>query len=564
MNQKITPKVYTPLRRNLRKKKTEVPKQRPSVYLKTMFNTESSSKLHLFLFLLYSGTSLNTLIPTSYLSIKSAQKKALFYFREGKLYMESEVNSFNKFFDLTKESELRKYRQPKYIHFTSNSVHLYADEVEAREHKIDTQFSLLQKYVYSSSKYSKKMRICWNKEKGFNYWLVSNKNSLPKTEWFANELSLRPKDSLYKFNVTDFNYAGRLLKTSLSPFNLHSSKLKNSNLTAGKKTLDSTVRINNITRQQSMNKCNFTHTFYLTKQSDFENSVSVNVHIRYAQLEGIIKDFLGMIERWGEIVNASPVSEAYFDFIENSKGRWFLIGCKIKGIDLELLLQSVSLRRFIRASTSNPYEVKKVENSNSEEEILHKKLLNIKERLNSITLHPISYVSFDKKSEYSLYTSFSASLSSPQSFQSGVNRESQISTLAHLYDRTIMRAKELKKQARIHQEILMEYNLRKDCIDNIINEIVAAIGSNELFAGSIKLLSKNGGFCEFINNCLQGNPPNNRTVATQLIKEIGVNKRNFQDFLLCINGVLEKYYEEECKDLLMYRFIDNTGFNEDN
>ena len=562
MNQKTSQKVFTPLRRNLKKKKTEAPKQRPSVYLKTMFNTEFSSKLHLFLFLLYSGTSLNTLIPTSYLSIKSAQKKALLYFREGKLHIESEPNSFNKFFDLTKESELRKYRQPKYIHFTTNSVHLYADEAEAREHKIDTQFSLLQKYVYSSSKYSKKMRICWNREKGFNYWLVSNKNPLPKTEWFANELSLRPKDSLYKFNVTDFNYAGRVLKTSLSPFNLYSSKLKNSHTPKGKNSSDLSVRLSNITRQQSMNKHNFTHAFYLTKQSDFENSASVNVHIRYAQLEGIIKDFLGMIERWAEIVNASPVSEAYFDFIENSKGRWFLIGSKIKGIDLELLLQSVSLRRFIRASTSNPYEVKKVENSNSEEEILHKKLLSIKERLNSIALHPVTYVSFDKKSDYSLYTSFSASLSCRQSFQSSMRRENQISSLAHLYDRTIMRAMELKKQARIHQEILGEYNLKKDCIEDIINEICAAIGGNELFAGSMKLLSKNGGFCEFINNCLQGNPPNNRAAATQLIREIGVNKRNFQDFLLCINGVLEKYYEEECKDLLMYRVIDNTGFNE--
>lgn len=561
MNHKQNHKTFIPLLKKS-KLKPDPPKQRPSVYIKTMFNTEFSSKLHLFLFLLYSGTSLNTLIPTSYLSIKSAQKKALFYYREGKLHMESEVNSFNKFFELTKESELRKYRQPKYIHFTSNSTYLYSDESEARDLIVDQQFSLLQKYIYSTSKYSKKMRICWNKEKGFNYWLVSNKNPLPKTEWFATELSLKPKNSLYKFNVTEFNYAGRLLKTSLSPFNLHSSKLKNSHALSNKKKLDNMSKLNNITRQQSMNKCSFSHKVYLTKQYDLENSASVNVHIRYGQLEGIIKDFLGMIERWREIVNASPVSEAYFDFIENSKGRWYMIGCKIKGVDLELLLQSVSLRKFIRTSTCNPYEVKKVEQQHSDEELIHKKFVDMKERLNSISIQHANYVSFDKSSGYSLYNSFSSSLCSPLSFQASVSRNSQLSPLAMLYDKTIMKAKELKKQARIHQEILKEYNSRKDCIQNIVAEIVASIENNEMFTGNIKFFGKHGGIHDFFDNCLQGNPPNNKSEATQLIKEIGVNKRNFQEFLLCIIGVLEKYYEEEFKDLLMYRIIENTGFNE--
>lgn len=561
MDKSSKSKLLLPLRKSTRVNTAKSPKIRPSVYLSTIFNKDFSSKLHLFLFFLYSGSSLNTLIPTSYLSISSAQKRALFYYREGELHMESDNHSYDKFFELTKESEIRKYRQPKYIHFTASTVQLYADEAEAKAHQTTQEFSLLQKYINCSSKYAKKLRIRWNKEKGFTYLQVSNKNPLPKTQWFTDHLSTRPKNSSYMFNVSEYNYAGRLLRTSFSPFNLHKSKIKQIKPKKNELIGHLSTQINLYTRQTSLNRGSFNTATYITKQSDNVNSVTVTVHIQYALLEGIIKEFLVMVDRWREIVNASAINEAYFDFIENSKGQWLLIGCKIKGIDLELLLQSVSLRRFIRTSTTNPFEVKKVEHSHNEEEVIYSRLAGIKDRLENIKVSPALYVSFDKNSEYSLYNSYSSSICYNHSYQPSISRDSLLSPLADLYDQTINRAKELKKQAKIHEELLSEYGIRKDWIETIINEIIFAVGNNESFNLGSKTYIKNGSLKEFFDTCLQGLTPVNRAGTCQMIKDLGVNKRNFQEFLVCVNGVLEKYYEEDIKDLIIFRVIDNTGFN---
>ena len=126
-----------------------------------IFKTEYSSKLHLFLFLLYSGTSVNVIIPPSYILLKQAQRRALYYHAEGELHMENEESSLDHFFEITKETEIKKYRQPKFILFVKDKTLLCADEAEAREnmrtHKTD--FCLLQKYVCSNAKYSKKIRV---------------------------------------------------------------------------------------------------------------------------------------------------------------------------------------------------------------------------------------------------------------------------------------------------------------------------------------------------------------------------------------------------------------------
>jgi hypothetical protein len=556
-------KLLLPMRKSTRLNSTETPKQRPSVYLSTIFNKDFSSKLHLFLFLLYSGTSLNTLIPTSYFSISSAQRHALFYFREGELHMESDSHSYEKFFELTKELEMRKYRQPKYIHFTTSSVQLYADEAEAREHNTSQEFSLLQKFINSGTKFSRKLRIRWNREKGFTYFLVSNKNPLPKSQWFTDQLMARPKNSSYMFNVSEYNYAGRLLKTSFSPFHLHKSKMKT--LASDKKKLligHLKAHLNNFTRQASLTKVAFAASTYITKQSDSQNSVTVTPHVKYAALEGIIKDFLSMIERWRDIMNGAPVNEAYFDFIENSKGKWLLIGCKIKGVDLELLLQSVALRRFIRTSTSNPFEVKKVENHHSEEEVITKKLDNIRTRIDGIKVKPAEYVSFDRENEFSIYKSFSASLSLAHSYQPSVVRDNIVSPLAELYDKTVFRAKELKKQAKINEELCREYKARQGLIETIISEIIGSVLSHDQFSAGIKPLTKTSSFKEFIDTCLKGGILDSRSMTHQMIREIGVNSRNFQEFLMCFNQVLEKYYDDDCKDLIIFRVIDNAGFND--
>ena len=162
-----------------------IPKMSTSpMNLPIIFGTEYSSKLHLFLLLLYSGTSVNVMIPPSYFEFKLAARAALYYHSEGELHMESEDNSLDNFFEHSKENDIRKYRQPKFIHFTKDNLFLYADEAEAKSNfeACRSEFSLIQKYIPSSTKYSKKLRVVWNREKGFSFRLVSNKNILPKSQ----------------------------------------------------------------------------------------------------------------------------------------------------------------------------------------------------------------------------------------------------------------------------------------------------------------------------------------------------------------------------------------------
>ena len=47
---------------------------------------------------------------------------------------------------------------------------------------------------------------------------------MPKTQWFAKESSLKHENSAYMHNISKYTYAGRLLKTSVSPFNLYRPK----------------------------------------------------------------------------------------------------------------------------------------------------------------------------------------------------------------------------------------------------------------------------------------------------------------------------------------------------
>ena len=550
--------------RSVPPQETQVPKRAKSPDKQPSFNSEYSSKVHLFLFLLYSGTSVNIVIPTSYLEIKSAARKALYYYSEGELHMESEPNSLSKFFEIARDSELKKYRQPKYIHFTKESINLYSDEQEIRDalKTCNPEFSLLQKYVPSNTKYSKKTRIIWNKEKGFYFSLVSNKNPLPKTQWYTKESSQKHTSSSYFHNLTDYAYAGRILKTSLSPLNLYPSVLGKQKVAAPTSSIKCSLSHRfSYDRQQSLNNNEFNQKMYLCKQSDQVNSITIPIHIQYLNLESMIKSFMKLIEKWTERVSAAATIDACFDFVEDHKGRWYLIGCKCRNMKLELLLQSISLRKFVRNHTTRTFTEKKIDHfpKNAEEQI-QRKLQDFHQRLSSLSVSPSEVTNLSQEVIGKVYEDYAHTLNNSSLSLRNKAKSGVLSPLANLYDETLLEAKDRKKEIDIQRELRKEYEKKgKERIEGFINEVIAGLSSHESFGKYFRSVQKINGLKEFLDSMAQGKPPIIKSVIYHLMRDLGINRSNFQEFLLLVNSALDKIYEDQYRDMILMRIVDFSG-----
>lgn len=548
------PKSFFPLKSH--KKKPSHSKPSPSESSPSFpFTTDYSSKVHLFLFLLYSGTSINIVLPPSYLIIKSASRRALYYYKEGELHMESDSQILERFFEISKDSEIRKYRQPQFIHFTKESIKIYSDELEARKslHESTSEFTLLQKYIPSSTKYAKKVRVTWNIEKGFSYCVVSNKNAIAKTQWFLQESTQKRSNSSYFHNISQYAYAGRLLKTSLSPLNLYKSVLKPTQVLPKSSKKPNTGDLN---RQPSMFVNNFDLNIYLSKQSDLINSIIVPVHIKYLHLESVATRFLKLINTWTERLNAPITFDVCFDFIEDPNGRWYLVGCKCKQLKVELLLQSVSLRRFIRNNTHRTYTEKKIDHlPKNEEEYLQKKLKDFHQRLSSVHVSA-SEVSRTTVGNEKIYSDFIDSLNQNTWKVKNEEKVEYLSTLAELYDNTVVSAQVRKKEIGIQKELKKEYEKKKWGVEEFINEIVLGLGSHELFGKYFRSAQRVSGLRVFLDNLLQGKPPIRKNQVHLLLKDLGINKHNFQEFLMLVNNALEKIYDDHYKEMVLIRIID--------
>jgi hypothetical protein len=428
-------------------------------------------------------------VPPSYLVLKQTDRKALYYYSEGELKMESEETSLDKFFELNRNLEVRRYRQPRFIHFLKDNVLLYGDEAEAREGLRDriSDFSLLQKYVASSTKYSKKVRVVWNVEKGFSYNLISNKNILPKTQWYSKQCGQKHENSSYMHSISKYSYAGRLLKTSLSPFNPYKSVLNTQSALTVPKAKINTIDQDNLKRQPSVNNCGFNQFLYLTKYSDVFNSITLNLHIKYLQLESTAKEFLKFVEKWRKRVSAAPINDVCFDFIEDSKGTWYLIGCKCKALKVDLLFQTLSLRRYGKNGTVRHMTEKRLEFvQRNEEDLLQKKINDFKHRLNSLSVSSPNVALPSTEFDNQFYTQFIHSQPISRASFRPKHQSGDLSVLVDLYDKTLISAKERKKEIHVQSELFEEFKKKINVVDVILNEIILGLSNNDNFNSNIK------------------------------------------------------------------------------
>lgn len=525
--------------------------QRALKFKKHPFNPELSSKTHLSLFLNYSEADLDLHIPPTLLLLNSINKQILFYHKAGELHMEEGSSTTSKFIDLAKDQEVHKYRQPKFISFNETGISLLNDEEDLKPlFRTDCQ-TCIQKFIASDKKNSTKLRIFWNRDKGFTYWTVNNKNSLPKTQWFQEE-SIKKVQSSYMFKVNEFHYAGRLLKTSMSPFNLYSSKIKKI------KSQREIIKHNELfIRRNSHVKSTYPLNLYLAKQSDPENSSSYKLLLNYPKLEFFISSIVAAVDKWVENLGTRDVKKASFDFVEDRKGKWFFIGCKFQDIDFESHLQSLNMTKA-RINGKMQMQELRLEEGNEQKEKYSQKITDLKNRVFSISVRSARYIDLDKSSMIALYRPMNKD--SHFSEWHTTKNDSEISPIASLYDTTINKARELKKKTQQYSEVFNEYLKKGHKIPEIIEEIIDSMSLNDNFSPYTRLFTKVLNFKEFLDNSLRGLVSNIKTGNNQILKDLGVTRRNFEEFIMILNSVLLKHYEEDIKEIILENIIESSGF----
>jgi hypothetical protein len=378
---------------------------------------------------------------------------------------------------------------------------------------------------------------------------VINKNQLPKTQWFQDE-RIKKGQSSYLFKVNDFHYAGRLLKTSMSPFNLYSSKLKQTRGAQSKTTKSSDF----IIRRNSHAKISYFQNSYLAKQSDAENSLSSKLLLSFPKLEFVVSSIMNSFDKWTENLGFQVVKKACFDFLEDRKGKMFLVGCKFQDIDLEAYLSCLSLKRVTFNGESQVQETR-FEDFSAEKEKFSKKILDFKKRLESISVKSVGYVDTDKSSVIALYKP----VNNNRSKLSSTKIDNELSPIAKLYDSTINKARELKKKTKQFSVIFEDYCSKGCTIIEIIDEIIDLLTLNDNFAPFMRQYLKVLNFRNFLDSCLRGLVFSVKS-SNQLLKDLGVTRRNFEDFIMTLNSSLSKHYEEELKDLILENLIESSGF----
>jgi len=522
------------------------------------FKAEISSKSDLALFLTFAETSFNALIPPTLITLKSVNKQYFFYYKEGQLHLETDKQAGKHFFELSRDTGHYKYKHPRLIEYTPSGIWLFSSEEEAKQLQGGSEMSLLQRFVHNDKKYSKKLRILWNRAKGTTYWTVKNTNSLLKTQFFTQLTRNVIQHSSYMYKTNEYKHAGRLLKTSFSPFNLYQSTQR-----LEKKSSSSSIHINYNQsdmdkRKSSININNFNISIHLAKQSDCYNTKNYEETLKNPKLEKIIQNFFEIFDRWTENLGFSPIKKASFDFIEDLKGKWYLVGCKLPGIDKDTYLLSVNLKKVNLNGTVSMKQSNLEEEIKADQEKYKQKFVDIRQRLASIKCSPAHFVESDKSSVISMYKSL-PSLTPLQSFYK-INSEKRLSPIAELYDLTIDKARELKKRTKMYSDLAKIFQNNEGGIESMLNEIFESLAKSESFGMYLKQSNRWSIAKEFIKGCINDTNLPGKLLGKEVFKDLGVNRRNFQEFIYITNNVLSKHFEENLKDLLLERIIEGIEY----
>lgn len=549
INSKLIIPVKT--RRRTLEKKQNIELRRKS---RSPFKAELSSKTHFSMFLNYTEGSFSVLIPPTLITMNNLNKQFFFYYKEGHMHMETGHLASRKFFEICRDGGTSKYKHPKFIQFSHLGIWLHASEEEAKQSQVNTDMSLLQKFVHPDKKYSKKLRIMWKRFNENSYWEIKNMNALTKTQLYSQQTSNRIQHSAYMYKLKEFSHAGRLLKTSFSPFNLYQSKLN----TTHKQTLSSqAIHLNvrdKISRKSSFNINKINLSIHLSKQSDKFNTISIEHPIKYPKLEKMIENFIEIFDRWTENIGFPPIKKASFDFVEDLKGKWNFIGCKFPGIDMDSYLQSINLKRVQLNGTVLMKQSNLKEEIKADNEKYKQKFFEIKQRLVSINCKPANLIENEKNSVISFYKTLP--IHEPLNLNTKKNSEQRLSPIAQLYDVTIEKARELKKRSKLYSDLngLLEGN--ENFTEAVLDEIFEDLGKNEMFGLYLKQGNRGVYSKEFIRNCIEGKKFNDKMKAKDIIKDLGVNRRNFQEFVFVLDKVLGKFFDENLKELLLERIVE--------
>ena len=231
------------------------------------------------------------------------------------------------------------------------------------------QSQMLQRYIVPPNRVPVKIRVYWKALEGPRYFLIESCSAFPEKRQFETRDGNYSIANKYQHNLSDFPYAGQLLKSSFNSFMPEKSKIT--------KETRATTR-NNLLRYQKSQYTSKVNKDLITSIN--EDQVSLGVKSMMEELVAIINHSIGKYDK-------KVATELLVDFIQGQNKVWYMYKCK--GHQYDYLTTKTKISYFLK-----PIVKKSILNV----EFARGFFESIKETANKVTQsHSLTINSFDER-----------------------------------------------------------------------------------------------------------------------------------------------------------------------
>ncbi|CAG9319681.1 unnamed protein product [Blepharisma stoltei] len=271
---------------------------------------------------------------------------------KGSISIRRDENSISSFFKNSTSLPTLDGSLPKFVHIDDeNHIHVCKDNKESLHWwaVCTSKQHMLQQFIPPQKRTLSKIRVHWKTKEGSKYLLVTNLSSIPRnqrasTSTTASSKKPEKKIGLYQHSLSDFKFAGKLLKTSFSPSMPFRSMLKrarnNSVNSKGERpsfSLYSTLKV-----FSSKEDLNDDQAAFLVRSSNlFQATICEADSI--AEIDNMLNSIIELINKKVEKSDKRVLTELLADFMCDDCGKWYFLKCKAHKLDyIPIKLESAS------------------------------------------------------------------------------------------------------------------------------------------------------------------------------------------------------------------------------
>lgn len=340
---KVLRHTKTSIRVGNKRFKNRTPRQR-GYMLKSDFIKNYSSKLQLLLFLTGMNHETSLSIPETLIIIKDIGKSMIFYNDKGRLIIKLPDNPIESFLKVSNTTVEPKYLNPKYIHHTEDKTQVIFDGnlCESLITSSDKKIDIVQKFIPSCYQTARKYRAFWKRDTQVSVSLITSKNRLQRNSEYRDVDQITSK--LYLHRISSYSFAGRLFRSSFSPYFPYKPSLpvKRLSLMTAQSRSITPKEPQGIKKKFSGLTLDSDPGVFLAKGSS-SSSLIVSLPGQYTEIEKMVDKLVSIIDSWQKSFMESSINLGTIDFLKDDSGKWYIIGCKIEGVDWDVLIQSLSL-----------------------------------------------------------------------------------------------------------------------------------------------------------------------------------------------------------------------------